>query len=70
MTHGGIVGSMTVRFDDVRRLMESTAVRYNDSQERNERWVNRNESEQEFDEIRRQPLARPDGNTKTGRIRT
>ena len=48
MTYGGIAASMTFRFDDVGRLIGSTALRYNDARGRNERWVNRNDSEQEF----------------------
>ena len=52
MTYGGIAGSMTFRFDDVGRLIESTAVRYNDSRGRNEPWMNRNNSDQQFGEIR------------------
>ncbi len=52
MTYGGIAGSMTFRFDDAGRLIESTAVRYNDSRGRNEPWVNRNDSDQQFSEVR------------------
>jgi len=52
MTYDGTAETMTFRFDDVGRLIESTAVRYNDSRERNEPWVNRNDSDQEFSKIR------------------
>jgi hypothetical protein len=48
MTYGGIAAAMTFRCDDAGRLIESTALRYNDARGRNERWVNRNNSEQEF----------------------
>jgi hypothetical protein len=52
MTSGGTTGSMTFRFDAVGRLIESSALRYNDARGRNEPWVNRNDSDQEFDGIR------------------
>jgi hypothetical protein len=52
MTYGGVVAAMVFRFDDEGRLVESTAVRYNDSRKRNESWTNRNDSEQEFGGIR------------------
>jgi hypothetical protein len=48
MTYGGIAAAMTFRFADAGRLIESTALRYNDARGRNQRWVNRNDSEQEF----------------------
>ena len=48
MTYGGIAEAMTFRFDDAGRLIESSALRYNDARGRNERWVNRNDAEQEF----------------------
>jgi Family of unknown function (DUF6544) len=52
MTYGGIAAPMMFRFDADGRLIESTAVRYNDSRGRNESWVNRNDSDQEFGGIR------------------
>ena len=52
MTCGGIAASMTFRFDADGRLIESSAVRYNDSRGRNEPWINRNESDQQFGGIR------------------
>jgi hypothetical protein len=52
MTYGGINGSMTFRFDADGRVRESTAVRYNDSRGRNEPWVNRNDSDQDFGGLR------------------
>jgi hypothetical protein len=52
MTCGGIAAAMIVRFDACGRPIESTAVRYNDARGRNERWVNRNDSDQEFGGIR------------------
>jgi hypothetical protein len=52
MTCGGIVGSMTFRFDAEGRLTEATAVRFNDSRGRNEAWVNRNDSDREFGGVR------------------
>lgn len=48
MTWGGISASMAFRFDAVGRLVELAALRYNDSRGRNESWVNRNDSDQEF----------------------
>ena len=48
MTYGGITASMTFGFGADGRLLESTAIRYNDSRGRNELWVNRNDSDQEF----------------------
>src|SRR6185503_3620295 len=51
MTYGGTAGSMTFRFDASGRLIESTAVRYNDARGRNEPWVNRNDSDREFSDI-------------------
>jgi hypothetical protein len=52
MTYGGIAASMTFRFDGNGRLIEETAVRYNDGRGRNESWVNRNDADQEFGGIR------------------
>jgi hypothetical protein len=52
MTCGGVVAAMVFRFDAAGRLAESTASRYNDSRKRNESWINRNDSEQEFGGIR------------------
>ena len=52
MNYGGIAASMTFRFDADGRLIESTAVRYNDSRGRNELWINRNESDRQFGGIR------------------
>lgn len=48
MTYGGIAASMTFRFGADGRLLELTAIRYNDSRGRNESWVNRNDADQEF----------------------
>jgi hypothetical protein len=48
MTHGGIAASMTFRFGADGRLVEAAAIRYNDSRGRNEPWVNRNDSDQQF----------------------
>ncbi len=48
MTDGGIAAPMTFRFDPDGRLIESSAVRYNDARGRNESWVNRNASDQDF----------------------
>ena len=52
MTFGGIAASMVFRFALDGRLVECTATRYNDSRVRNEQWVNRNDSDQQFDGIR------------------
>lgn len=52
MTYGGVAASMTFRFGADGRLIEATAVRYNDSRGRNERWVNRNDSDRELGGIR------------------
>jgi hypothetical protein len=52
MTFGGISASMVFRFDADGRLVESAALRYNDSRGRNESWVNRNDSDREFGGIR------------------
>jgi hypothetical protein len=48
MTYGGVAASMTFRFGADGRLTEAAAQRYNDSRGRNELWVNRNDSDQEF----------------------
>jgi hypothetical protein len=48
MTYGGIAASMTFRFGADGRLLESTAIRYNDSRGRTESWVNSNAADQEF----------------------
>ncbi|HEX5384876.1 MAG TPA: DUF6544 family protein [Propionibacteriaceae bacterium] len=52
ISHGGITASMTFVFGDNGRLLEAWAIRYNDARGRNERWVNRNDSDQVFDCIR------------------
>jgi hypothetical protein len=52
MTYRGITGSMTFHVDAAGRLTGSTAVRFNDARGRNEPWVNRNDSDQEFCGIR------------------
>jgi hypothetical protein len=52
MTYGGIAASMTVRFGSDGRVIESTAVRYNDARGRDERWVNRNDADDQFGGIR------------------
>jgi hypothetical protein len=52
ITDGGIAASMTFRFETDGRLVELTADRYNDSRGRNESWVNRNHSDQEFGGVR------------------
>jgi hypothetical protein len=52
MTYRGIAASMVFRFAADGRLAECTAMRYNDSRARNERWVNRNDSDQQFDGVR------------------
>jgi hypothetical protein len=52
MSYGGIAASMTFRFADNGRLIEERAMRYNDSRERNEAWVNRNDSDRECDGVR------------------
>jgi hypothetical protein len=52
MTYGGVTASMMFRFDAEGRLIESTAIRYNDSRRRNESWINRNDSDQAFNGIR------------------
>jgi hypothetical protein len=44
--------SMTFFFGDDGRLLEARAIRYNDARGRNERWVNRNDSDLEFGGIR------------------
>jgi hypothetical protein len=48
IAYGGIAASMTLRFEADGRLVQSTAVRYNDSRGRNKSWVNRNDSDREF----------------------
>jgi hypothetical protein len=52
MSYGGITASMTFFFGDDGRLLEARAIRYNDTRGRNERWVNRNDSDLEFGGIR------------------
>lgn len=52
MTYGRVTASMMFRFDAEGRLIESTAIRYNDSRRRNESWINRNDSDQAFNGIR------------------
>jgi hypothetical protein len=52
MSYGGITASMTFFFGDDGRLLEARAIRYNDARGRNERWVNRNDSDQVFGGIR------------------
>jgi len=52
MRCNGVTGSMTIRFDSDGRAIESSAMRYNDSRGRNERWVNRNDTFGEFHGIR------------------
>ena len=52
MTYGGITAAMIFRFDPDGRLVESTAVRYNDARGRDEAWVNRNHSDREFVGVR------------------
>jgi hypothetical protein len=52
MTYGGITASMTLHFAWDGRLVEVRANRYNDARDRNESWVNRNDSDGEFGGIR------------------
>jgi hypothetical protein len=52
MAYGGIAASMTFRYASDGRLVECSASRYNDSRARDERWVNRNDSDGEFDGTR------------------
>jgi Family of unknown function (DUF6544) len=52
MSYGGIAASMTFTFAADGRLIEACANRYNDSRGRNEKWMNRNDSDQEFGGIR------------------
>jgi hypothetical protein len=52
MADAGISASMTFRFGADGRLLEESAIRYNDARERNETWVNRNDSDREFGGIR------------------
>ena len=52
ISHGGVTASMTFVFGADGRLLEEQAIRYNDARGRNERWVNRNDSDQVFDGIR------------------
>jgi hypothetical protein len=52
ISHGGVIASMTFVFGADGRLLEEQAIRYNDARGRNERWVNRNDSDQVFDGIR------------------
>jgi hypothetical protein len=52
ISHGGVTASMTFVFGADGRLLEERAIRYNDVRGRNERWVNRNDSDQVFDGIR------------------
>jgi hypothetical protein len=52
MTYGGIAAPMMFRFDGDGRLIELTAVRYNDARGRHESWVNLNDLDQEFGGIR------------------
>ena len=52
ISDGGVTASMTFVFDADGRLLEQQAIRYNDARGRNERWVNRNDSDQVFDGIR------------------
>jgi hypothetical protein len=52
ISYGGITAPMTFVFDADGRLLEERAIRYNDARGRNERWVNRNDSDQMFGGIR------------------
>jgi uncharacterized protein DUF6544 len=52
MTYGGITASMTFHFAGDGRLVEVRANRYNDARDRNEPWVNRNDSDGEFGGLR------------------
>ncbi len=52
MTYGGVAAPMTFRFAPDGRLIESTAIRYNDARGRNEQWINRNDTDRDFDGIR------------------
>jgi hypothetical protein len=52
MTYGGVTASMVFRFDADGRLVEESALRYNDARGRDEQWINRNDSEREFQRIR------------------
>jgi hypothetical protein len=78
ITYGGIAAAMTFTFGADGRLIESAATRYNDARGRNERWVNRNESDGEFGGIRVpvageaacQSRARPGGSTNPARTHT
>jgi hypothetical protein len=52
ISYGEITASMTFFFGHNGRLLEARAIRYNDARGRNERWVNRNDSDQVFGGIR------------------
>ena len=52
MAYGGISASMTFAFGVDGRLLDETALRYNDARRRTETWVNRNDSDREFDGMR------------------
>ena len=52
MAYGGIAASMTFTFAPDGRLVEERATRYNDARGRQETWVNRNDSDHEFDGVR------------------
>jgi len=51
MEHGGIAASTTFTFDPNARLLEETAIRYNDARGADETWVNRNDSDREFGSV-------------------
>jgi hypothetical protein len=48
MSYRGVTASMTFVFGADGRLLEERAIRYNEARGRNERWVNRNDSDQVF----------------------
>ena len=52
MRYGGIAASMTFKFGSDGRLLEETAIRYNDARGGNETWANRNDSDREFGSVR------------------
>ena len=52
ITYGGVAASMAFKFAADGRLVESTALRYNDERSRNERWVNRNDADAVLDGMR------------------
>jgi hypothetical protein len=70
ISRGGVTASMTFVFGADGRLLEQQAIRYNDARGRNERWMNRNDSDRVFDGIRVPAVGEARGNTTPGSIRT